>query len=95
MLAERGVAWVVSDTDEQPWDDEGLPGGTFAYLRLRRSVYDPEAIAAWGDRMGASLARGMDVFCFVKHEEALLSLLQARLTQDHAMLQMMESASNG
>ena len=32
---------------------------------------------------------------FVKHEEALLSLLQTRLTQDHAMLQMMESAGNG
>jgi uncharacterized protein YecE (DUF72 family) len=69
MLAERGAAWVVSDTDERPWIDEDLPRGTFAYLRLRRSVYDPDAIATWGTRMRATLARGMDVFCFVKHEE--------------------------
>jgi uncharacterized protein YecE (DUF72 family) len=69
MLAERGVAWVVSDTDEQPWIDDGLPGGTFAYLRLRRSVYEPDAIVAWGTRMRTALAREMDVFCFVKHEE--------------------------
>jgi hypothetical protein len=29
---------------------------------------------------------------FVKHEEALLALLQARLTADHAMLGMMAAA---
>jgi hypothetical protein len=60
---------VISDTDEQPWDSDDLGGSAFAYLRLRRSEYDPDAVAAWGRRMGAVLDGGADVFCFVKHEQ--------------------------
>ncbi len=69
MLADRGAAWVLSDTDEQPWTEDGLPAGGFAYLRLRRSSYDRAVMAAWGRRIRAALDGGTDVFCFVKHEE--------------------------
>jgi uncharacterized protein YecE (DUF72 family) len=69
LLAGRGAAWVVSDTDEQPWTDDDLSGGAFAYLRLRRSVYEADAIATWGRRIRGALDGGADVFCFVKHEE--------------------------
>ena len=69
MLAERGAAWVIGDTDEQPWTSEDIPGTAFAYLRLRRADYDRAAIEEWGTRIGRALSRGTDVFCFVKHEE--------------------------
>jgi len=69
LLAARGAAWVISDTDEQPWEGGELPIGPFDYLRLRRAEYDPKAISAWGARIGAVLRAGSDVFCFVKHED--------------------------
>jgi uncharacterized protein YecE (DUF72 family) len=70
LLADRGAAWVVSDTDEQPWAEDALPGGGFVYLRLRRSSYDRRVTARWGRRIRSALADGADVFCFVKHEDA-------------------------
>jgi uncharacterized protein YecE (DUF72 family) len=69
LLRERGASWVISDTDEQPWESDDLGGNTFLYLRLRRSAYDDDAIGAWGRRMGGALKDGADVFCFVKHEQ--------------------------
>jgi uncharacterized protein YecE (DUF72 family) len=69
LLRKRGAAWVISDTDEQPWESGDLGGNAFAYLRLRRSEYDNDAVATWGGRMGDALRRGGDVFCFVKHEQ--------------------------
>jgi uncharacterized protein YecE (DUF72 family) len=69
LLAARGAAWVVSDTDEQPWTDGGLNVGGFVYLRLRRSAYDADAVEAWGRRIRTALDGDADVFCFVKHEE--------------------------
>jgi uncharacterized protein YecE (DUF72 family) len=69
LVTARGAALVVSETDEQPWEEEGLDAGPFAYLRLRRSVYDADAIAGWGRRIRSVLGGGADVFCFVKHEE--------------------------
>jgi uncharacterized protein YecE (DUF72 family) len=69
LLAERGAAWVISDTDDQPWSGGDLPRGPFDYLRLRRAEYDEAAIAEWGSRIGATLRAGIDVFCFVKHED--------------------------
>ena len=70
LLASRGAAWVVSETDEHPWPaDEPLDARAFGYLRLRKSTYEPGEIAAWGGRIRAARERGVDVFCFVKHEE--------------------------
>jgi len=67
LLAERGVAWCVADTDEVPAD--AIPDGPFAYLRLRKTAYDDEGLAAWADRIGRALAAGQDVFAYLKHEE--------------------------
>jgi len=70
FLAERGAAWVISETDEHPWPEgEALDARGFAYLRLRKSTYEPPEIGAWGARLRAALDQGSDVFCFVKHEE--------------------------
>jgi uncharacterized protein YecE (DUF72 family) len=69
-LAERGVAWCVSDTDEQPFTEPSLGiTGALAYLRLRRESYEDDDLKAWAERIGEALATGADAFCYLKHEE--------------------------
>jgi uncharacterized protein YecE (DUF72 family) len=67
-LRQRGVAWCVADTDE--YDAPFIrtaPG--FTYLRLRKSVYDDEALAGWAKQIGETLDEGTDVYCYLKHED--------------------------
>ncbi len=67
-LSERGAAWCVADTDdyEAPFV-RTAPG--FAYLRLRKTFYDDETLARWAKDIGETLADGLDVYCYLKHEE--------------------------
>jgi len=68
LLAERGVAWCVAETDEVPFETE-LPGGPFDYLRLRRTSYGPDRLQGWARRIDSARGEGRDVFCYFKHEE--------------------------
>ena len=68
LLAERGVAWCVAETDESPFEAE-LPVGPFVYLRLRRTAYGHDRLVDWARRIDAARAEGRDVFCYFKHEE--------------------------
>jgi uncharacterized protein YecE (DUF72 family) len=67
-LAERGVAWCVADADDY---DAPLvrtaPG--FTYLRLRKTVYEDEALSRWAKQIGESLDDELDVYCYLKHED--------------------------
>jgi uncharacterized protein YecE (DUF72 family) len=67
-LAERGVAWCVADADdyEAPFV-RTAPG--FAYVRLRKTVYEDEALSRWAKQIGETLAEGVDVYCYLKHED--------------------------
>jgi uncharacterized protein YecE (DUF72 family) len=69
LLAERGAAWCVADTDDRPAPEEPLSTGTFVYLRLRRDRYADHELAAWAERIRLALGAGADVFCYFKHEE--------------------------
>jgi uncharacterized protein YecE (DUF72 family) len=69
LLLERGAAWCLAETDEQPYESPDLDSGAFVYLRLRRDEYQEEDLVAWSGRIRGALDRGTDVFCFVKHEE--------------------------
>ena len=66
-LAARGAALCVSETDEA---GDGTPRVTapFGYLRLRRSGYTSEELAAWSARL-ADLD-WVEAFVFFKHEDA-------------------------
>jgi uncharacterized protein YecE (DUF72 family) len=69
-LAERGVAWCVSDTDEHPFTEPSLgTTGSLAYLRLRREGYEDDDLKVWAGRIDEVLAGGVDVFCYLKHED--------------------------
>jgi uncharacterized protein YecE (DUF72 family) len=41
----------------------------FRYLRLREPPYTDEQLAEWAGRLRPLLAEGIDVYCFLKHED--------------------------
>ncbi|MGH9038620.1 MAG: DUF72 domain-containing protein [Acidimicrobiia bacterium] len=68
-LADAGVAWCVSDTEEAAGRFVRT-APDFAYLRLRRPGYDAAALAGWAKAIRPALEAGADVYCYLKHEEA-------------------------
>jgi uncharacterized protein YecE (DUF72 family) len=70
ILASQGAAWCVAETDDSPVPtDFIIPSSPFSYLRLRRTEYSDEDLAAWSRRIGSALSEGHDVYCYFKHEE--------------------------
>ena len=67
ILAEHGVAWCVSETDERPAGD--VPTEPFVYLRLRKEEYADEDLKRWSETVLSAVEGGRDVFAFFKHEE--------------------------
>jgi uncharacterized protein YecE (DUF72 family) len=67
-LGAAGVAWCVSDTEEQP--AKFTHTGGFAYVRLRGTGYDAQTLERWGTSFRSALAEGTDVYCYLKHEES-------------------------
>jgi uncharacterized protein YecE (DUF72 family) len=65
LLAARGAAWCVADTDEKP--ETVVPAGPWAYLRLRRLSYSPKELALWRDRITGSGVT--EAWVFFKHED--------------------------
>jgi uncharacterized protein YecE (DUF72 family) len=68
LLRRHATALCLAETDdftppmETPAD--------FVYARLRKTEYAPEELAAWRKRLDDWLARGLDVYVYLKHEEA-------------------------
>jgi uncharacterized protein YecE (DUF72 family) len=69
LLADRGAAWVVTETDEAAYQGDDMGGRRFAYLRLRRTAYQDDQIGAWAARIDRARTAGTDVFCYFKHED--------------------------
>jgi uncharacterized protein YecE (DUF72 family) len=70
ILASQGAAWCVAETNDSAMGaDFTIPATPFSYLRLRKTEYSDEELAAWSRRIGSVLAQGSDVFCYFKHEE--------------------------
>jgi uncharacterized protein YecE (DUF72 family) len=78
-LRERGFAWCIADTDEEPVA-ELVSTATWGYVRLRRSAYAEGELEAWARRVRES---GWETaFAFFKHEDAGLGpRLAARLLE--------------
>jgi uncharacterized protein YecE (DUF72 family) len=67
-LAAAGVALCVADTEESPATFRRT--GDFAYVRLRGTGYDEQALEGWGTRFGGAVGEGADVYCYLKHEDS-------------------------
>lgn len=83
-LAAAGVAICVADTEEQP--ATFVRTGDFAYVRLRGTGYDEKALEGWGASFRSALEDGVDVYCYLKHEDS------ASGPRDAAILQRMADA---
>jgi uncharacterized protein YecE (DUF72 family) len=71
----RHDSWEAPDVHER-LDDRGVArvdalGGAaaFRYLRLREPSYDDTGLAALAARIRPLLAAGVDVYCFLRHED--------------------------
>ena len=68
LVREAGAAFVVSETDEEPFSRE-LDATRFCYLRLRKTSYGEPELDVWADRIAARLRAGGEVFAYFKHED--------------------------
>jgi uncharacterized protein YecE (DUF72 family) len=68
VLKEHDAAFVAADTDEVE-DPETIfhPTASWGYLRLRRTEYSDEQLAAWAQRIART--SWSDAFVFFKHED--------------------------
>jgi uncharacterized protein YecE (DUF72 family) len=67
-LADRDVAWCVAETDDY---DAPLirTARDFTYIRLRKAAYEDEQLARWAKEIESALGDGIDVYCYLKHED--------------------------
>jgi uncharacterized protein YecE (DUF72 family) len=71
-------ATELDDVDPPPLDLTG----PFLYVRLRRTAYRDEDVAAWADRIAPFVASGVDAYAFFRHDEDGTSGLQAEALRD-------------
>lgn len=92
LLGRHGAALCASDLDDADPPDLRVTG-PLLYLRLRRSAYPPEAVAAWAARLEPFLAAGLDGYVFLRHDDdgtstetatALAAAVAARLGRQDA-----------
>lgn len=67
-LAAAGVALCIADTEQQP--ARFAPTGDFAFVRLRGMGYDAKALESWGASFRSAVEQGVDVYCYLKHEDS-------------------------
>jgi uncharacterized protein YecE (DUF72 family) len=80
-LSAAGVALCVADTDDAPATFRRTGG--FAYVRLRGTGYEEKALEDWGASFRSALEEGVDVYCYLKHEDS------ATAPRDAAILKRM------
>jgi uncharacterized protein YecE (DUF72 family) len=68
LLRKFDTALCLAETDETAPPDVVTAG--FAYVRLRREEYSAKELAAWRKRFDGWNKQGVDVYCYVKHEDA-------------------------
>jgi uncharacterized protein YecE (DUF72 family) len=80
-LRERGLAWVITESDEEG-RPEIVATAPWLYLRLRRTDYDRAALEAWATRLHA--AAPVQAFAFFKHEDGAVGTKWAMELLAHA-----------
>lgn len=67
ILRRHGAGLCIHDADESCTPLELT--ANLVYVRLRRSTYAPPDLEAWRARIREWVARGVEVFAYVKHED--------------------------
>ncbi len=74
-LRERNVAMCIAETESL--DTPEVHTATYTYYRFRKPEYSPEQVQSLAQRVSRTLAEGLDVYAFFKHEEDPRSPLNA------------------
>ena len=67
-LAAAGVALCVADTEEHP--GRFVHTADFAYVRLRGTGYEEKTLERWEASFRSAREQGIDVYCYLKHEDS-------------------------
>jgi uncharacterized protein YecE (DUF72 family) len=78
-LGAAGVAICVADTEEAP--ARFVHTGDFAYVRLRGTGYDEKKLESWGSSFRSAVDQGVDVYCYLKHEDSATGPRDAAILQ--------------
>jgi uncharacterized protein YecE (DUF72 family) len=81
-LREHGIAMCATELDESPEPPRLHLTGSFLYVRLRRTAYEPADIEAWAQRFVPFLDSGADVFVFFRHDETGEGAMRALALRD-------------
>ena len=76
LLQRYQTALGLRETDLEPAPDRLT--ADFTYVRLRRNTYAREELQAWRQRFRAWVDQGVDVYVYVKHEDAAQGPAYAR-----------------
>jgi uncharacterized protein YecE (DUF72 family) len=68
LLRKYRTALCLAETDEQTPPD--ILTADFVYVRLRKENYTPKQLTSWRKKLDTWLSQGVDVYVYVKHEEA-------------------------
>lgn len=68
LLRKFETALCLAETDDFEPPDVLTAG--FVYVRLRKEAYSPKELAAWRKRFDSWRTTGVDVYAYVKHEDA-------------------------
>ena len=68
LLRRHETALCLAETDKESPPE--VFTADFTYVRLRRESYTHNELAAWKQRFDAWLGRPIDVYVYLKHEEA-------------------------
>jgi uncharacterized protein YecE (DUF72 family) len=76
LLRAHDATLCATDLDEREPPDLRRTGKTI-YLRLRRTSYTDDELAAWAERLTAFLDDGVDCYVFLRHDESGESAVRA------------------
>ena len=68
VLRQHQTALCLSETEKQTPPD--VITAPFTYARLRLENYTPKQLQAWRQRLDTWLDQGIDVYVYLKHEDA-------------------------
>jgi len=68
VLRQHQTALCLSETEKQTPPD--VITASFTYARLRLEDYTPTQLKAWRQRLDTWLTQGIDVYVYLKHEDA-------------------------
>jgi uncharacterized protein YecE (DUF72 family) len=77
-LREGAAALCIAESDKL--STPAVQTASFLYVRLRKSNYGPQELAAWAERLNETAREAREIYIFFKHEQAAPELASRMTT---------------